>query len=432
MKPKMAFLGRRTRPHLTAPGNPVAWSARRGARRVLVVIENVALARDHRARKQVQSLLDAGSEVSVISRQDDANRACLHHERLRLYEYPAPRAFSGKLSFAYEYTYSLLAASALALKDFLNHGFEAIQTGQPPDLYFLLALPFKLTGRRFVVDQRDLSPEVYKDRYGRDTGPVFWLLRTLERLCWRLADHVFCVNQSLRRSIMQRGRLSPDTVTVVGNGPVLSSVGPRPPRPDLKQGRRFLVCWLGLMGPQDHVDLALLAVHHLVHTLGRDDCQFGFIGDGEVLPELQRLAERLALTDWVTFTGWLEEDACFEYLATADIGLDSNLQPEVSPVKAMEYLAFGAPMVAFDLEETRATAGDAAVYVPPGDPLELARAIDQLLDDSARRAEMADRGRRHVEEDLAWDRQSEAYLRVYAHLLGPASPAVRDDRLMGT
>jgi hypothetical protein len=54
-----------------------------------------------------------------------------------------------------------------------------------------------------------------------------------------------------------------DTVPVVGNGPVLSRATSRSPRPDLKQGRRFLVCWVGLMGPQDHVDLTLHAVDHL-------------------------------------------------------------------------------------------------------------------------------------------------------------------------
>jgi glycosyltransferase involved in cell wall biosynthesis len=144
-----------------------------------------------------------------------------------------------------------------------------------------------------------------------------------------------------------------------------------------------------------------------------------------VLPELKRLAERLAITDRVTFTGWLDEDACFEYLATADVGLDTNLQPEVSPVKGMEYLALGAPLVAFDLEETRAMAGDAAAYASPGDPLALACAVDQLLDDPERRAKMAAIGRRKVEESLAWDRQSEAYLQVYAHLLGPAREAVQ-------
>jgi hypothetical protein len=79
-----------------------------------------------------------------------------------------------------------------------------------------------------------------------------------------------------------------------------------------------------------------------------------------VLPELKALAERLAVTDWATFTGWLDEDACFDYLGTADIGLDTNLQPEVSPVKGMEYMAFEVPFVAFDPEETKAVAEGAA------------------------------------------------------------------------
>jgi glycosyltransferase involved in cell wall biosynthesis len=164
----------------------------------------------------------------------------------------------------------------------------------------------------------------------------------------------------------------------------------------------------------------LLAAHHVVHSLGRDDCQFTFIGDGETLPELQRLTKELAITDWVTFTGWLDEDACFDYLATADVGLDTNLQPEVSPVKAMEYLAFGVPFVAFDLQETRATAEQAAAYVSPGDPLALARTISQLLNDPDRRAHLASIGRRRVETHLCWDHQSEAYLRVYAGLLESA------------
>jgi glycosyltransferase involved in cell wall biosynthesis len=405
----------------SATGKLTARPAQRGASRILVVIENVSLARDHRARKQVGSLLGAGYEVSVISRADHDNRNHVNHERLHLYEYPAPREFGGKLAFVYEYAYSLVAASVLALWDFLRRGFRAIQAGHPPDLYFLLALPFQLAGCRFVVDQRDLSPEVFADRFGRDAGPLPRLLRALERWSWRLADHVFCVNGSLRRVILQRGMVSPDAVTVVGNGPILSRTAPRVPQLQLKRHRKYLVCWVGLMGPQDHVDLALLAVDHLVHTLGRDDCQFAFIGDGEVLPELKALAERLAINDWVTFTGWLDEDACFDYLATADIGLDSNLQPEVSPVKGMEYMAFGVPFVAFDLEETRSMAGDAALYLPKADPVALARAIDELLEDAARRADMARIGRRRVESCLAWDRQEEAYLHAYARLLGPGS-----------
>jgi glycosyltransferase involved in cell wall biosynthesis len=390
----------------------------RTARRVLVVIENIALGRDHRAKKQVDALVGAGYEVSVISPRHEDNAPYRRRPGVRLLEYPPPRERTGTLSFLYEYGYSLLAASALAVRELVRRRVDAVQCGHPPDLYVVLALPFKLARRRFVVDQRDLSPELFAARYRRDRGVLPWLLRVFERRAWRLADHVICVNDSLRNTVVRRGGLPPRVVTVVGNGPVLARTAPRSSRPELRRGRRYLACWLGVMGAQDHVDLALRAVHELIHARGRTDCQFAFIGDGETLPELRLLADRLGIADWVTFTGWLDEDACFDYLATADVAMDSNLQAEVSPVKGMEYMAFAVPFVAFDLEATRAMAERAAVYVPTGDTVALAAALDGLLGDPLRRQEMGRSGRERVESELAWDRQREAYLRVYEGLVG--------------
>jgi glycosyltransferase involved in cell wall biosynthesis len=385
--------------------------------RVLLVIENVPLARDHRARKQVEALLGAGYEVGVISQRDRGNDRYRRVEGLRLYEYPRPPQWSGKLGFVSEYAYSLLAAGTLAFRAILDGGVDIVQVGHPPDIYFLLGLPLRLAGRPFIVDQRDLSPEVFAARYGRDRGWLVMLLHLFERLSWRLADHVLCVNGSLRDTIMARGALPDDRVTVVGNGPVLARTARREPRRDLKEGRRFLVCWLGLMGPQDHVVLAVEAAHHLLHTLGRDDCHFVFIGEGESLAELKGSARSLGVADRVTFTGWLDEGPCYEYLSIADLGLDTNLQEEVTPVKGLEYMAFGLPIVAFDLEETRVMAGEAASYVTPGDPLELARAVDSLLDTPARRARMGRFGRERVEKALAWERQEEVYVALYRRLL---------------
>lgn len=388
----------------------------RGAGRILVMIENVPLAHDHRARKQVETLLEAGYQVSVISPRHPDNASCLEGADLHLYEYPPPRESGTKLSFVYEYAYSWLASAYLTVKAFNNGGFEAIQAGSPPDTHFLIAWPFKLAGRSFVVDQRDLSPEVYAVRYGRMAGAVPWLLRTLEKMSWRSADQILCVNGSLREVILRRGKVSPESVTVVGNGPVVARTNRRQARPDFKQGKRFLACWVGLMGPQDRIDLALEAVHHLVHTRGRRDCHFAFIGEGEALPQLQRLSKRLDITDWVTFTGWLDEDDCFEYLATAHVALDSNVQEEVSPVKCMEYMAFGVPFVAFDLVETRAMAEGAALYVAPGDSAALGTAIDVLLDQPEERAAMSSVGLRRLRETLSWDRQKPSYLRAIARV----------------
>lgn|SRR5829696_3085042 len=397
-------------------------SPRARSRRVLIVIENIALGRDHRAKKQVQSLLSAGWKVMFICRRDPDNQPFRSMEGLHLYEYRPPAESSRRISYIYEYAYSLLAEARLIVAAYFKHGFDVLQTGNPPDAHFVLALPFKLLGRSFVIDQKDLSPELYATRYGQDKGFLMLILRALERASWRTADHVFCISRSHRRIILERGGVPATSTTIVGNGPLLAKTKPRPAEPELKRGKDFLVCWIGVMGVQDRVDLALHAVDQLVHQLGRTDCHFTFIGDGEVLPEMRQLAGRLEVTDWVTFTGWLEQDACFAQLSTADLGLEPTLQ-EIATVKCLEYMAFGVPIVAFDLEEIRAPADGAAVYVPPGDVPAFAQAISQLLDDPTRRAEMGRLGRRQVEEIHAWDRQEEAYLRVYEDLLGlPARP----------
>jgi glycosyltransferase involved in cell wall biosynthesis len=207
---------------------------------------------------------------------------------------------------------------------------------------------------------------------------------------------------------------------VVGNGPRLNSTYRRPPRPELKCGKTFLCCWLGLMGPQDRLDLALRAVDHLIHVIGRADCHFAFVGDGESKDPAERLAAQLGIANWVSFPGWANQEEAFAYLSTADLGLEPNLEEIVSPVKGMEYMAFALPFVSFDVAETRALAGGAAAYAPHGDVARFATLIDELLGDPGRRAELGRAGRRLVEDRLAWDRQEGAYLGVYDRLLaGP-------------
>jgi glycosyltransferase involved in cell wall biosynthesis len=100
----------------------------------------------------------------------------------------------------------------------------------------------------------------------------------------------------------------------------------------------------------------------------------------------------------------------FSYFATADLGLDASLQVEVSPVKAMEYMAFGLPLVCFDLQETRRIAVDAASFVAPADIDALARTIVALLDDPDARSRLGRVGRERVRDELAWECQTPVYL----------------------
>ena len=137
------------------------------------------------------------------------------------------------------------------------------------------------------------------------------------------------------------------------------------------------------------------------------------------------MSHRLQLDDWVTFAGRIDgskDSRLAAYLSTADIGLcpdPKNPLNDISTMnKTLEYMAFGLPVLAFDLKETRTSAGGAAHYVRDNDVEAFAEALATLLDAPERRAEMGRLGRERVENALAWDHQTSQYVSVYERLVG--------------
>lgn len=344
-----------------------------------------------------------------------------HLAGVGLYRYPAPRTGPRTRDFLAEYAWAWLATVTRTVQVAVDDGFDVIQTCNPPDIFVTVAAPFKLFGKRFVFDQHDLCPELYASRFGRGAGGLYQGVLLLEKMTYTVADHVIATNDSYRRVAMSRGRRRPGSVTVVRNGPELELMLRRPARAELKAGRAHLCCYLGTMGPQDGVDVALRAVQWLVHQLGRTDCQFVFIGESDMMESLRRLARDLDVDVWVTFTGFLDDEIVFDYLSTADIGLcpdPMNPLNDVSTMnKTLEYMAFELPVVAFDLLETRVSAGGAAVYAAPGDVHGYAELVHHLLDDPAQRVEMGRIGRRRIVTSLAWEHERPKYVDLYRQLL---------------
>jgi glycosyltransferase involved in cell wall biosynthesis len=116
------------------------------------------------------------------------------------------------------------------------------------------------------------------------------------------------------------------------------------------------------MAPQDGVDLVVRAADILVHEMDRHDCSFVLLGEGVSYEPVRALVHELGLEEYVTMPGFVGDEVLAAYLSTADLGLcpePRNQFNEVSTmVKVMEYMAFELPMVAFDLKETRFSAGD--------------------------------------------------------------------------
>ena len=128
----------------------------------------------------------------------------------------------------------------------------------------------------------------------------------------------------------------------------------------------------------------------------------------------------------IAVTGRIPDADVAAILSTADVGISPDPKNPLNDLstmnKTMEYMAFELPVVAFDLHETRVSAGDAGVYATPNDIDDYVAAIVKLMDDEPTRSRMGKLGRARVEQELAWSHQQRAYLEVYRSLTDTARP----------
>ncbi|WP_270886153.1 glycosyltransferase family 4 protein [Pedococcus sp. 5OH_020] len=400
--------------------------------RVLIIVQNLPVPFDRRVWLECRTLTDAGYDVTVVCPQGEGTGPVQVVDGVRILAYPPYAPGGGALGFFLEYAYSFLATARLALKARRRGAFRVVQACNPPDIFWPLAWALRVRdGSRFVFDHHDLCPELFRSRFPDGPAAFHRGLLFLERATFRTADRVTSTNASYAAVARERGGKAAEHVTVVRTGPDPQRLRRRATRPELRRGRDHLVAYLGVMGPQDGVDIVIRAADLVVNTWGRHDITFAVMGKGDCYAELVAERDRLGLRDYVDLPGRVPDQTVVDVFSTADVGLSPdpfNALNDVSTMnKTMEYMAFELPVVAFDLRETRVSAQDAARYVEPGDVEGYARAILELVDDPATREAMGGRGRRRVEQELAWEHQRVGYLAVFDELSGRDGAAAPSD-----
>ena len=389
--------------------------------RILIIVQNLPVPFDRRVWLECQALVSEGYRVAVVCPKGPGDPGYAVLDSVELYKYRPYAPGGSKAGFIAEYVYSFAATAWGTLRARRRGRFSVLQACNPPDIFWPIALVLRAMDRtRFVFDHHDLCPELYQSRFPEGPMLPYRGLRALERRTHRAADHVISTNDSYREIAIRRSGKPPAAVTVVRTGPDPDSLRRGQEHAELRRGRRFLAAYIGVMGPQDGVDIVLRAAEIVVHKLGRTDIAFTLIGSGDSFDELVSLRDELDLGDHVEFTGRAPDDLVRRIMSTADVGLSPDPKNPLNDIstmnKTMEYMAFELPVLAFDLRETRVSAGAAGVYVTPNDVQEYAATLVDLMDDAPWRTRLGKLGRARVEEHLAWRHQRRAYLDVYRQL----------------
>jgi glycosyltransferase involved in cell wall biosynthesis len=386
-------------------------------KKVLIIVENLPVPFDSRVWKEAASLRDDGYEVTVLCPRGKGYLQ--RHEVLdgvHIYRHPMPREGNGALGYIYEYGSALIWEFLYTWWIYLRRGFHVIQGCNPPDDIFLVALPFKLLGVKYIFDHHDANPELYLSKY--EKKGVFYKIQVwLEKMTYRCSDVVLATNASYAQLAVTRGGLAPEDVFVVRNGPDLETFRSVPANPDLKFGKQFLVGYVGTMSIQEGLDILLDVALH-IKNLGRRDVHFTCVGGGPGLAGLQQMVKDKNLEDCVNFTGRVPDQELLAILSTADVCVNPDRPCEMNDIstmiKIMEYMALGKPIVQFDLKEGRFSAQDASLYSDNGNQVnDFANKTLWLLEHPDERKKMGEFGRRRVEEELAWKYSVENLLAAY-------------------
>ena len=377
------------------------------SKKVLIIVENAPVPFDPRVWKEACSLQRNGYSVTVLCPHDKGNQK--YHEvvnGIHIYRHPMPKEGNAPLVYLWEYMCALFWEFLYTSWIYLRHGFHVIQGCNPPDDIFLVALPYKLLGVKYIFDHHDINPELYVAKYEKK-GLLYNIQVWLEKLTYHFSDIVMATNCSYRELAIARGGIDPDDVFVVRNGPDPTTFKPVPHNPSLKYGKSFLIGYVGSMGFQEGLDI-LLDVARYIKNIGRRDIHFTCVGGGPALPELRKMVHDKDVSDMVNFTGRVPDEQLLEVLSTADVCVNPDRPCEMNDkstmIKIMEYMALSKPIVQFDLKEGRVSAGEASLYADNANQVaDFAAKLLWLLENPDERKRMGRLGRKRVEEELAWE-----------------------------
>ncbi len=427
-----------------AAPNPLAVS-----RQIVILLENFTYPADTRVRNEAESLAAAGHRVTVLAPRGPQQAS---HERLHgvdIRRYRTVWAGRSPWSYALEYGIAHLQLVSRSLAALLR-GADTLHLNGPPDTLAFAGLLARLLGHNVVYDMHDSGPELFRAKFGGarldETTPTeatpgeaafngagSGATTTPQRLsstlassllsramlaaqiaALRCAHQVIVTNETQRELAIARGARSPSDVTVVRNGPRIAEFPePSPGTPGELPAPKLI--YVGTLDVQDGV----LDLPELLRAPPLAAAHLTIVGEGPAREELHARCRQAGVESRVTFTGHVPHQRVSALIADADIGIDpapgTELNHGSTMIKVAEYMGAGRPLVAYDLRETRRTAGDAALYAPCGQPPAFVDRILTLARDGELRLRLGRLARARALE-LTWDRSEEALRTVYGRL----------------
>ena len=315
----------------------------------------------------------------------------------------------GPLDYLLKMLCFLFRATWFLARRHIRQPYDVIHVQSVPDFLVFAALIPKLLGAKVILDLRDLVSELYASKFGvSDTFIVIRLLKLVEKLSARFADHVIVANPIWLEKITQRSAPAAKC-SMYWYYPDRRLFHPLPRS---VEDRKFRMIYPGSLNWHQGVDIAIKALPAILRAI--PEAELHVQGEGPAKPELICLTKELGLQSRVVFHGYVPADTLVQQLADCDVGIvpkrGDRFGDEAASTKIPEFMAMGIPVVASRTSiELRFFDAAAIRYFQPENEAELAAAVISVRQDDALRARMIAKGLAYTQEN-AWQQKIQMYL----------------------
>jgi glycosyltransferase involved in cell wall biosynthesis len=381
---------------------------------------------DARVRREAEALVDRGDEVDVVCPRTATLEDGCRIEGVRLHPVTRFRYSAETRPRDYVFRYGRFVAAAMltVLRLHRSRRYDVVHVHTMPDVLVFSAAGAKLLGARVILDVHDLMPELYASKFElAESHWVIRLIRSAERCSVAFADHALAVHRPHLEALVRHG-IDRDRLTVVMNVPDRKLFSPRrgAPAPDT-----FTLVYHGMIGRRNGLDVAVRAVARARTEI--PELRLRIIGDGDDVGRVAQVVDDLALRDIVRLDrGVVPVEELIPILAQASVGivpiLDDSFTKFMLPVKLLEYVAMGIPVIASATDTIRAYFDESMIcFSAPGDSDDLAARIVELYRNPRARARLAEAADRFNAEHN-WDSEKATFYGVMDSLV-PAKTSHR-------
>jgi glycosyltransferase involved in cell wall biosynthesis len=268
-----------------------------------------------------------------------------------------------------------------------------------------------------VVTIHDIHPVIQREHWGwAGSRGANLALRTHIPLALRQARRILTPSEYVKQTVCERYRVAPEKVVVTPHGTDPFFLAPPAPGEIEASERRVsagrFLLYVGAPAPHKNLTGLLRAFARLRTRPEAEGVRLVAVnGPAGRFRDLAPLIRELGLGDAVTLTGYVD-DAVLRALYHRAVALVLPSFGEGFGLPVLEAMACGTPVVTSRVSALPEVAADAALYIDPREPDDIAAAMARLLADEALRRELACRGRARATA-FSWDRTVAQVLRAY-------------------